>query len=130
MHIQTVKPHSRAVLLALSSFAGGVLNGLLGTGGGIILLFALTMLLSPEHTKEAFVISSAAVLVFSAVSVLFYGRGNGVHTGLFPPLAMAAAGGGIVGALLLDRLSTGGLRKIMAVLFIYTGAKMLGVFPW
>ena len=45
---------TRAVLLAVLSFAGGVLNGLLGTGGGMILLFALGQLLSAGHGKDAF----------------------------------------------------------------------------
>ena len=47
---------TRAALLAVLSFSGGLLNGLFGTGGGTVLVLALAYLLSREHEKDAFVI--------------------------------------------------------------------------
>ena len=118
---------TRAVLLAVLSFAGGMLNGLLGTGGGMILLFALGQLLSPEHGKDAFVISSVGVLAFSAVSAVFYGVGGSYDPAVLPRFALSAAVGGVVGALLFRRLPTKWLSRIFGCLTLYAGVRMLGV---
>lgn len=119
---------TRAVLLAVLSFAGGVLNGLLGTGGGMILLFALGQLLSAGHSKDAFVISSVGVLTFSAVSAILYGTGGSYDPAVLPRFSLAAILGGVVGALLFRRISVKWLRRLFALLTLYAGARMLGVF--
>ena len=119
---------TRALLLAVLSFFAGVLNGLLGTGGGMVLLFSLGFLLSGERTKEAFVISSVGVLTFSVVSAFFYERGGSLDTVALPRFALPAAAGGIVGAFLLDKIGTKWLRRLVAGLMLYSGLKLVGVF--
>lgn len=119
---------ARATILAIMAFLAGVLNGLLGTGGGMILLFVLGMLLSGDRAKEAFVISSIGVLTFSAVSAVFYGQGGSLDAAALPRFALPAAVGGIAGALLLDKISTFWLKKLFAALMLYSGLKLLGVF--
>ena len=47
-----ISPWAAAIVLALSSFFAGMLNGLLGTGGGMVLIFVLGMLLGKEQGKE------------------------------------------------------------------------------
>ncbi|MBQ8859151.1 MAG: TSUP family transporter [Clostridia bacterium] len=118
---------TRALLLAVLSFLAGVLNGLLGTGGGMILLFTLGALLPREQAKECFVISTVGVLVFSAISTLFYTRGGSISLSLLPRFALPAAAGGLAGALLLNKVSVRLLRKIFAALLVYSGVKLLGV---
>ena len=118
---------ARAALLAASAFVAGMLNGLLGTGGGMILIFVLGMLLRGERGKEVFVLSSVGVLTFSAVSVLFYGKGGNIDLALLPRFALPGLLGGIAGALLLDRISLFWLRKIFAFLMLYSGLKLTGV---
>ena len=127
MHARSLSSPIRALLLALLSLAAGLLNGLLGTGGGMILLFTLGALLPRERAKECFVISTVGVLVFSAISTLFYTRGGSISLALLPRFALPAATGGLVGAFLLNKVSVRLLRKIFAILLLYSGVKLLGV---
>ena len=120
----------RAALLAGAAFLAGTLNGLLGTGGGMVLIFALSALLSPGHGKEIFVISSAGVFVFSLISVTIYGYGGSFPAADFPRFALAAAAGGVTGAFLFSRLPTRWLRRLFGLLLLYSGARLSGVIAW
>jgi uncharacterized membrane protein YfcA len=126
----SAKPSSvhRVLLLAALSFLGGILNGLFGTGGGTVLVLALSYLLSPSHEKDAFVISSVGVLVFSFVSAVTYSVGGSYDLSLLPRFALPAIVGGIGGALLFPHIRTKWLRRLFAALTLYAGARMLGVF--
>lgn len=117
----------RVTLLCASAFLAGFLNGLLGTGGGMILIFVLGFLLRGGREKEAFVISSVGVLVFSAFSAALYGSLGQLDTALLPRLALPAAAGGLFGAWLLDRISILWLRRLFALLVLSAGLKMTGV---
>lgn len=116
----------RPITLALAALGAGLLNGLFGTGGGMVLVFALSSLLGRERGKEVFVLSSIGVLIFSITSLSLYGTGGGLHEGL-PIFALPAIAGGVLGALLFGRISTRLLRKIFAILLVYSGLKLMGV---
>ena len=127
MTAKTETPFTRTVFLALSSLAAGFLNGLLGTGGGMILIFSLSRLLSPSREKEVFVLGSVGVFSFSLISALFYGAGRSLDPVRLPTFAVAGVFGGIAGAFLLDRIGVFWLRKIFALLLLYSGLKLTGV---
>ncbi len=113
--------------LAAAAFSAGLLNGLLGTGGGVILVFVLSALMGPERGKEVFVISSFGILVFSLVSALTYGRGGSLDPAVLPRFVLPAAAGGVVGAFLMDKIRLFWLRKLFAALLLYSGLKLVGV---
>ncbi|MBQ8351749.1 MAG: TSUP family transporter [Clostridia bacterium] len=116
-----------ALILALSSFLAGGLNGLLGTGGGMVLVFVLGALLGRGRGKEVFVLSSFGILVFSLVSAAMYGTGGSLDAAALPRFALPAAAGGIVGAFLLDKIKLFWVKKLFAVILLYSGLKMVGV---
>ena len=122
-----VSPVWGAVLLVLFSFLAGVLNGMLGTGGGVVLIFVLLWLLGKERGKEAFVISSFAILVFSLVSAVAYGKNGSLAFSELPRFALPAATGGVLGALLLSRLRLLWVKRIFACVLLYSGRKTVGV---
>ena len=121
------RDYRRAAILALTALGAGLVNGFFGTGGGMVLILALSALLGRERGKEAFVISSAGVLAFSLASLSVYGRLGKLKLAALPDLALPALIGGFIGALLFGRVGTRLLRKIFAVLLVYSGLKMMGV---
>ena len=58
-------------VITLGSVAAGVVNGVLGTGGGIILVFALNRALksSANGSREVFHTTMAAILPISIISL-------------------------------------------------------------
>lgn len=128
MTAKNAPPFTRAIFFALAAFFAGFLNGLLGTGGGMVLIFALSHLLAARREKEVFVLGSVGVFAFSLISCLFYGGGGNLDYERLPTLSLAGAVGGALGAFLFDRIGVFWLRKIFALLLLYSGLKLTGVF--
>ena len=121
-HKEQKKPS--AIRLGLSAAVGGLSNGLVGTGGGMLLWFGLTKhsRLMPE---EVFATGSATVLFFSLASAVTYfctGRldGSAVSFYLLPALL-----GGALGAFLLGKLRTELLKGLFAALLVVSGVLLL-----
>jgi len=123
-----MKPFFRRSLpyLLLGSVAGFV-NGLLGTGGGILLLFGSYFLNRGRKTdtRDLFASTALVTLILSAVSAVIYFLKGSVETASLPSYLIPALFGGALGAILLDRLPTRFLEKLFAVLVIVAGGLML-----
>ncbi|NLK39000.1 MAG: sulfite exporter TauE/SafE family protein [Clostridiales bacterium] len=117
----------KIVFIILSGAAAGFISGFLGAGGGIVLIFALNFVMKEKGdvARDNFATSLAAVTVYSMMSAAMY-QGNGQ---LAPDRALVfllpAAIGGIIGALLLDKINTKWLKRIFALLVIYAGINMI-----
>ena len=112
--------------LILGGLAAGVINGLLGAGGGVILVFLLRAALGPEaESRDIYASALITTLPVTLVSALRYGGAGALPLEEFLPLALPAAAGGIVGALLLDRIHPKITRRLFAALVIFSGAVML-----
>ena len=115
------------VFAALSAgFGAGVVNGLLGTGGGILLLLILRSRLAP---RDAFASSIACILPLSVLSLLLYLRNGTVSvTDICSsdtlPYLLGASPGGIGGAYLLDRMKPTAAEVLFAALLIFSGWRM------
>ena len=119
------RDYAPALALAAASLVAGLFNGFFGTGGGMVLVLSLSALLGRDRGKEAFVLSSFGVLVFSIVSLAVYpSQGTADAFLAFAPPAIL---GGALGALLFGRIGTRLLRKIFAALLLYSGLKLMGV---
>ena len=122
------------LILSSASVAAGFLNGLIGTGGGIILYFTLRFLnnragggiaQNDEQMKDIMVMIVACVIAMSTVSALVYMlKGTLVYNKL-PVYLPAALIGGVAGAFLLEKLKFKFIRKIFAALIIYAGVRMI-----
>ena len=110
------------VLVTLvSGILAGMLNGFLGSGGGIIVVFVLGLLLPDRDTKDIFATAVLSVLPMSAVSAYFYHRGGGVDLTVYAPYYSSALFGGVLGAVLFDKISTTLLKTVFAVLMLWAG---------
>lgn len=126
-----VKTESRSIKNVLRlSFIGllsGFINGLLGAGGGIIIVFGMMPLISRENgsARDVFANALAVMLPVSFVSLISYflsGRLVGERFGIY---VLPAAIGGLVGAYILDKMNVSLLKKIFAAIVIWSGIYMI-----
>ena len=113
--------------LALLGLAAGFSNGLLGAGGGIIIVFGLSPLLSHEEngTRDVFANALTVMLPVSIVSVISYIIKGRFDTDSFGVYAIPAIVGGFLGAVLLDRLNLTVIKKLFAILVIWSGIYLI-----
>ena len=118
------KKTRRYILLALATFLSGIINSLIGAGGGIILVFALQWFLGREGIRNSFAITNAAIFIFSLISVYSYIRKDMFDFKDSFPYILPAFLGGSVGALLLGKVKTKHLKLIFAAIMLYSGVRM------
>lgn len=119
---------SHLFLTLATGLSAGFINGLLGTGGGIILIFMMKYINKSISVKDTFASTLAVTLVLSAVSAIFYwSRGSLQPSGSFRYIIPACIGG-FIGAFLLDKLDTGVMKKIFCAIIIISGLNMIDVF--
>lgn len=113
------------LLLSITgSLAAGFLNGLTGTGAGIV-FWLLFRIFYGEITKDTFAFSMSCVLPLSAFSLLTYPMPRDFSLNTLFVILITAALGGIIGALLQEKLKIGLLKKIFACLVIYSGISLI-----
>ena len=112
------------MLLPLLCFAGGVLNGFLGTGGGMVLTLSLRAAY-PGKEKCALAISTACVLAFSVLTTILYAFEGHLQGLSLRPMLLPALLGGALGAWLLWRIGTLSLRWLFGGLLAYAGLSLL-----
>ena len=121
---------SKGLVLAAGGIAAGFINGLLGTGGGIVLVFMLGMLYKKENEKKD--IFANVLMVTSGLSVVslfvYLSKGEVEVSPKTLTYALSAILGGFLGAYLLDRLEVGFVKKLFCFLVIFAGLNMAGVF--
>ena len=126
--MEIVKHKNRGALyLAAAGTVAGVVNGLLGAGGGILIISALSRVMKDElpEKKDVFVNSLCVMLPISAVSCFLYAlRGDLVADG-FGIFALPAIAGGIVGGLLIEKINSVYLRRLFAALVIISGILLI-----
>lgn len=115
------------LLLSTAGVAAGLANGLLGAGGGIIITFAFAKLLGNHEDagRDIFANVVAAMLPMTAISAIIYALGGKFDIKESAPFLLPAVIGGIIGALLLGKINTKWLKRIFAVLVIFSGARMI-----
>jgi uncharacterized membrane protein YfcA len=120
---------SKVWLLCLCGVLAGFINGLLGTGGGIVLVFALCSTWGREGEKDVFANVLIVTAVLSAVSlVVYFIKGNFEASKSALTYSLAAFPGGLLGAKMLERFDVGLIKKIFVCLVIFAGLNMIGVF--
>lgn len=120
--------YERLLKVAIFSALGvcaGFLNGFLGSGGGIILVFAMASFSAESDTKERFATAVASVLPMSVVSVIFYMKSEAFSFSDASGFLIPAALGGIFGAFIMDKISPSFLKFIFASLMIFAGFRMI-----
>lgn len=123
----TQKEKLGALYIAVSGFIAGVVNGLLGAGGGILIISAFSKIMKNElpEKKDVFVNSLCVMLPLSALSCLLYAARGDLSTEGFGIFVLPAIVGGAVGGLLTDRIRSHALKKLFAALVILSGVLLI-----
>ena len=106
---------------SLGAAAAGFLNGMLGTGGGVALWFALR---TEKDRRRAYATSSVGVLLLCLQSLYLY-RESHIFASFSPFFLFFAVLGGAVGAFLLGKVKRTVLRRIFSFLLIGSGTYLL-----
>ena len=101
------KKRAYDILLAISGFFVGIFNGLFGGGGGMVVVPAFT------------------ILPLSVVSAIVYIAGGNFDFGIGLNVTAGVIIGGVIGAVLLKKISNGLLSLAFYGIMIAAGVKML-----
>ena len=114
-------------ILLLFGFLAGTVNGLLGAGGGILIVYAMAYALRDVETdtRDFYANALCVMLPISALSCIRYAAGGHLPIESFSRYAIPALLGGIAGGFLLGRLKVGALKKLFAALVIYSGIVLI-----
>jgi uncharacterized membrane protein YfcA len=114
------------LFLLLIGWCGGFLNGLLGAGGGILLVYGLRLLLRREEEgREIFVTALAVMMPLSALSVWRYAQSGALSLQLLGVILLPAVAGGLFGAWLLPKISTRALSRLFSAVVLLSGILMV-----
>lgn len=111
----------RTVLIAAAGAAAGVVNGVFGSGGGMVLIPMLGLCRLEEETL--FPTSVAIILPICLTSLLFYGSWDS----LLPALPYMAGGaiGGVLAGKWAKNIPVLWLHRITGALILWGGARYL-----
>jgi hypothetical protein len=114
------------IFLALACGAGlGFLSGLTGVGGGIF-LSPLLLLLRWANMRTTAAVSAAFILVNSIAGLAGHATVAVVWPAQLPALMLASLAGAVIGSeLAVRRLAPVTLRRVLGVVLVIAGAKLL-----
>ena len=114
--------------VAAVGIIAGFVNGFLGAGGGIILLWILGRM-NPEKGESAvrdnFASVVLTVLLLSCVSAVTYSHISDIDPSSLLLLVLPGMAGGIAGAYLTDKLNTKILKLTFCVIIVIAGINMI-----
>ncbi len=118
------------ILIIIIGLAAGILSGLVGVGGGIIMVPALVLFLHyNQHQAQG---TSLAVLCLPVVILGFLKyyqecekMGTPINLKVVGLLAIGFVVGAYVGGSLAIKIDKEALKKIFAIILLYTAIKML-----
>ena len=112
------------VLFSILSFACGGINGFLGTGGGIVLIYMLR-LLTKNNTRDNFATALCITVPISLIALFNYWKNGNVDFSLTGKIAIPIIIGGILGAFLTDKLKLEVINGAFGVLVAYSGVCLI-----
>lgn len=107
---------------ALSGAAAGVLNGVLGAGGGVVLVPLLLTFVGVE-ARKAFATSVFIILPISAVTAAVYFASGRMDVALALPYLIGGLAGGLIAGKKFKNLPVVWLRRIFGAVLMVGGLR-------
>jgi uncharacterized membrane protein YfcA len=111
--------------LILVGFSAGILSGLVGVGGGIIIVPALVLFLGFSQQEAQGTSLGLLLLPVGILAVMNYYNKGHIDIKVVAVMSVAFVAGGWLGSKYALMLSQETLRKIFAVVLLYTAFRML-----
>jgi len=109
---------------ALAGAAAGIVNGLLGAGGGMVLVPLLTAWCGLSD-KKAFATAISVILPLSLVSLAVTAAHSPLPLGQAWPYLLGGLIGGILGGLLFKKVSAALLHRLLGAFILWGGLRLL-----
>ena len=108
-------------------FLAGAVNGLLGAGGGIIIVYGMAYALREKECdlRDFYANALCVMLPISAFSCVRYAARGNLATDGMGRYVIPALIGGFVGGLLLGKIKVDALKRLFAALVIYSGIVLI-----
>lgn len=116
--IQFIKKHINSIIGLFS----GIINGLLGAGGGMLAVPTLKTQIEPQKAHATTV---AIILPMCLVSSIWYLVAGRVTIKDALPYAPYGVIGAVIGAFLLTKMKAKWLKIIFSLLMIWAGVRMI-----
>lgn len=113
--------------IIMCALLAGAVNGLLGTGGGVILVLYLGRLFKDKDDafKSAVAVTLLCTFFMSAVSAAVYLFRQNVSFSESLPYLLPSVLGGAAGALIFSKIKPSVLNVIFSLLVLWAGIRML-----
>jgi len=109
--------------MGAAGILAGFINGLMGSGGGVLIVLYLTML-AKLGRKNAQATAIAIILPLAVLSSVIYAKNGNVEWTPLWKVSVGGIAGAILGAVLLNRLKPEFLKKLFGVFLVIAGVRM------
>lgn len=116
--------HSKLAILIAIGITTGLVNGLLGIGGGTILIPSMILVLGISQ-HQAHGTSLAVILPTTVASCIVYGLNNDLNYKIALQVVSGGILGGYLGARLMNKIPADRLRQFFGVFMFLAGLRMM-----
>lgn len=110
--------------ISIAGACAGIINGLLGAGGGMVLVPLLTKLTDLQD-EEVFPASVSIILPICLVSLVFAWQAGAPTWNTALPYLLGSTVGGVVAGILGKRIPVKWLHRILGILILWGGVRYL-----
>lgn len=122
-HGHGLKPVGK-IKMTTAGVLAGFINGLLGSGGGVLIVLYLTILEKTDQKKSQ-ATAIAVILPLTVLSSIIYAKDGFVNWQVLWKVSLGGIAGAIIGAVLLNRIKGKLLKRIFGVFLVIAGLRMI-----